>query len=207
MKVRSKSAVALFYLRLLVQIIWRFELHIYNFAATRYSTSVTSDTIRIIDRNPKTRQSFTALIEEALELIAEADMPCYLRIAREIKTIIHQISETGACYPGPFKVCWIEQGPFQEAKALDGTVAILACILVHESVHGHLYRKHIIQTRSNYSRVEDVCNRAMFRFARRIGYDAERWVTQASRKQTSFRERWQTIRRKLAERDGVNDSK
>ncbi len=84
-------------------------------------------------------------------------------------------------YTGPFKVCSLDEKPFQRAKEFHGSVAALACALVHESVHGHLYRKRILQNRRNYSRIEDICNREMLRFARRISFDTAGWVTEAGR--------------------------
>ena len=176
MKTPSSAGRVCFYVSLLSGIVVRLPGYFLDFAAPVLWPYIVHDGIKILDPRPVARENFTRLVQEGLEFIALHDPARYKRVCREIGLIMNLPTLTGAHYSRPFKVCCLDEAAFRRLKDLDGNVGALACVLVHESVHGHLFSKKIFQTRNNYSRVEDICNRDMLRFAKRISYDTEGWI-------------------------------
>src|SRR6266542_4273300 len=160
--------------------LFQLPLHLFNRMALWLSPHFDYQGITIVDFRPETRDRFTSLVQEALAFISEKDPNRYRRVLREIKLINHLPTVTGAQYLRPFRVCYIDEQVFQAAKSLHGNVGALACILVHESVHGELFTRHILETSRNRSRIEGVCNREMLRFARRANFNIEGWVEESA---------------------------
>ena len=176
MKTLSSTSQICFYVSLLSGIVVRFPGYFLDYAAPVLWPYIVHDGIKILAPRPAVRENFTRLVQEGLEFIAVHDPARYRRVCREIRLIMNIPTLAGAHYSRPFKVFYLDEAVFRRAKELDGSIGALACTLVRESVHGHLFSKKILQTRKNYSRVEDICNRDMLRFAERIRYDAEGWI-------------------------------
>lgn len=129
--------------------------------------------VLLLDVNRNTLAAFVREIDGALDLIALNSPLLFRRVTREIRRIYHIPCHTGAEYTWPLKICTM-----QLSKLLPPTVsdeneksAHLACILIHEATHGHLFRRGIYHDhpKANYQRVEEICCRQMNVFARRIG--------------------------------------
>lgn len=147
------------------------------------------DTIRILDPNPETRERFTDIVGEALRTIAENDPLRFKRLQREIRTIVNMPVLTGAEYSRLFRVCSIDLRIFPLEESPKAAYALLACALIHESTHGSLFTRRIVQNKRNHSRIELICNKEMSRFAPKANIAEKPWELWNQFEPTPFSER------------------
>lgn len=133
------------------------------------------ETIRILDPNSETRERFVGIVGEVLRTIAENDPLRFKRIQREIRTIVNMPVLTGAEYSRLFRVCSIDLRIFPFEESPQTAYALLACALIHESTHGSLFTRRIVQNKRNYSRIEVICNKEMARFALKANIAEKPW--------------------------------
>jgi hypothetical protein len=131
---------------------------------------------RIIDPFNQTESTFATVIDEALDLIRESSPIVFNRVKREIRVILNMPTlHAGAGYIRLYKTCKIDLPCFPIANERESAIPFLACALIHEATHGHLCRRRILQTGNNLLRAEKVCWKAEDRFARKIGFDLQKW--------------------------------
>jgi hypothetical protein len=128
--------------------------------------------ILLVDPDPITRPDFVRKIDAALNLIQRTDPVRHERVTREIKRIFHVPTRNGADYTRPLKGCSIEPGRFYEGMEEEFACDLVACVLIHEATHGHLYSRGIFfQAGANIQRVERLCCKAMNAFLRKRGHE------------------------------------
>lgn len=127
---------------------------------------------RIQDSNPQSRLEFVKAVDTALALIEENDALRFGRLSIEVRTIIHMPCMNAGRYSRPFRVCLVDLRHFPFAEDPELAIRLLAGLLVHESTHGYLYRKKVLQTRRrDLHRVESICWMEEVRFHRKLGFD------------------------------------
>lgn len=141
-------------------------------AAPRMWPSDLKRGFRILDPNPRTRPDFVRVIDGALALIEQNDPLRFGRVRREVRMILHMPVIHAGRYFRPFRVCRIDLRCFSWTADAELALRLLACLIVHEATHGHLFTRRVLQTkRCNLRRVESLCWKEEVRFARRLGFD------------------------------------
>lgn len=128
------------------------------------------DGIRIIGEAdaPQRTVQFFAEIMEALELIQSSDTRRYRRIERVVRIIVSRPLPHSAQWQS-FKTCSIDFPSIaQKYPSRKQRIALLCCILIHETTHGELERKGHRYTPATYLRHERLCCLEAMRFAKRI---------------------------------------
>ena len=131
--------------------------------------------IRIVDPLAETRAGFVAAIDEALTLIEANDPMRFARLKREVRAIVAVPVLGGAEYCRFLRSCHIDLRAYPLASDRESAITLLACRLIHETTHGHLCTKRVLQQK-HYPEVERLCAREEARFARKVGVDLpESW--------------------------------
>jgi len=154
--------------------------------------------ICVVDTVQESNLRFFDLVEGALHLIKAQDELRFARLNREIRLIVHLPVKTGAQYSRLTKTCSVDLRKMLKAEDRQWSFGTLACILVHESTHGYLYTRRIVQTGRNYPRVERLCCNEMRRFAKKACIDGDRWELKSDARQVPFGERVRFVMAELS---------
>ncbi len=127
--------------------------------------------IQLLDPNPNTRAAFVGAMGDALDLIALKNPLIFKRVTTEIRRIYHLPSYSGADYTRRLKICNMDLSKLGSTLIDEEDKRIfLACVLIHEATHGHLYSRGIYQSKANIQRVEEICCKQMSKFARSVDF-------------------------------------
>lgn len=126
----------------------------------------------LIDPFPETRADFVAAVGQALDLIEANDPMRFARLRREIRSFLNVPlpRASGAEYCRFRRTCRIDLRYFRLSEDREAGIFLLACRLIHESTHGYLYSKRMLQLKDRV-RVEMLCFKEEARFAKRLGYE------------------------------------
>jgi hypothetical protein len=152
--------------------IWNFPFSLVALAAETMCLHLWPETlvsgIQVTDPFPETRSRFVDTVSSALERIEANDHLRFRRVKREIKRIFNFPVLTGVEYSRCFRVCRLDLRRFDAINDRESMVDLLAMKLVHESTHGYLCSKTILQDR-NYARTERLCLREEMRLCEKAG--------------------------------------
>ena len=112
---------------------------------------------------------FFPISRHALALIRETDSRRYRRLCGVIKYIVNRPMGSGSGnYVREPKICNVDFAKYFTTDYAEWNLRSYACLLVHESTHGLLFRKGIPYNKQNWQRIEKLCRQEEYRFARRV---------------------------------------
>lgn len=133
----------------------------------RVSRAYTIHGIAVVEgTNTEMGDALAHEMERAIELIRRHDQRSFYRIRRHTPEII-VMPITGATYSYDIGTCMLG-----EREVLRGNPAATACLLIHEATHARLHHRGIKWSDSSRSRVERICRREEYRFAKKLGNTA-----------------------------------
>jgi hypothetical protein len=164
---------------------WRIRLALWHFRcwvslATARGRTVHGVSIRlgpVLNEAIGTRA--IAVVESALDLIAQHDPRRMSRIARDIRWIWVQRTAYAAGYwIQDLRVCVLDR---EYVTAADTATWMIAATIVHEATHARLFRHNIPYVEPARARIEAICDAQSVDFARRLpgGESFARWILQS----------------------------
>lgn len=163
-----------------------------------YKTSVKGQhgPIKIVSLSlQENSEEFVTLVEKALLLLGNVHPRGYRRVRRELTYIADSSLLSMGRYDVSLRACMIDfarLGRYASNQTEEWTVAYLACVILHEATHGHMYSRGIQYDEKTRARIERLCVREEERFAARLthrkftarlvpAFDEARWQESWSR--------------------------
>ncbi len=124
----------------------------------------------------KKELDFLKAVRKSMTLIQELDPRRHRRICRQLKHIVNVPLVSAGLYGHDLRMCVVDADKIF-FRTYENNIRMLACILIHEATHGVLEDKLILYTKEKRERIEGLCHKEEFRFAKRLepGW-AERYV-------------------------------